>query len=224
MPKPSATGSSYEGLITICQQYAASLVAVSKTRTEKEILELYKRGQRIFGENRAHEMIIKASLLPSDIEWHLIGHLQTNKVKSVIQYASCIQSLDSLKLWQKIQDEANEAEMITKCLLQIKIATEETKYGWNFDELETVLQSGQNGKCPNVEITGVMGMASLTDDIVQVRHEFKQLKSYFDLLKQNHFTNNPTFDTISMGMSSDYMIALEEGSNMIRIGSLLFDQ
>lgn len=224
MPKPSVTSSSYDRLVSVCHQYGATLVAVSKTRTEKEILELYKRGQRVFGENRAHELIIKASLLPSDIEWHLIGHLQTNKVKSVIRYVECIQSLDSLKLWQKLQDESKEAELQSKCLLQIKIATEETKYGWKFEDLDAILQSGQCGKCPNVEISGVMGMASLTNEVEQVRLEFKQLKNYFDLLKQNYFKENSDFTTISMGMSSDYLIALEEGSNMIRIGSLLFDQ
>lgn len=224
MPKPSATSSSYEGLVSICHQYGASLVAVSKTRTEKEILELYKRGQRVFGENRAHELIIKASLLPSDIEWHLIGHLQTNKVKSVIRYAHWIQSVDSLKLWQKINEEAKEVEVIIKCLLQIKIATEDSKYGWNFDELESIMSTGQHKQYPNVEIAGVMGMASLTDDVDQIRKEFKQLKSYFDLMKKNFFTEDNGFKIISMGMSSDYLIALEEGSNMIRIGSLLFDQ
>lgn len=178
----------------------------------------------MFGENRAHELIIKASLLPSDIEWHLIGHLQTNKVKSVIRYAHWIQSVDSLKLWQKINEEAKEAEVIIKCLLQIKIATEDSKYGWNFDELESIMSTGQHKQYPNVEIAGVMGMASLTDDVDQIRKEFKQLKSYFDLMKKNFFTEDNGFKIISMGMSSDYLIALEEGSNMIRIGSLLFDQ
>jgi PLP dependent protein len=223
VPKPSATGSTYEGLMSICHQYGASLVAVSKTRTEKEILELYKRGQRAFGENRAHELIIKAELLPTDIEWHLIGHLQTNKVKPVIKYAQYIQSLDSLKLWQKIQEEAKEAEVNIKCLLQIKIASEETKYGWQFEELDTIMSTGQFQTYSNVEIAGVMGMASLTEDVEQVHREFKQLKNYYDLLKEKYFKEQPGFSTISMGMSSDYLIALEEGSNMIRIGSLLFE-
>jgi len=224
VPNLPGTGSTYDELIGICQQYGATLVAVSKTRPEKEILELYKKGQRIFGENRAHELIIKATLLPTDIQWHLIGHLQTNKVSSIIQYASCIQSLDSLKLWQKIQHEAKEAELTVKCMLQIKIAKEETKFGWDFDELDRVMHSGQCSQCPNVDIIGVMGMATLTPDTEQIRNEFKQLKNYFEILKQKYFSGNDSFTVLSMGMSSDYHIALEEGSNMLRIGSLLFDK
>lgn len=224
MPNISETVDPYDNLVSICYQYGATLVAVSKTRPEKEIKALYNKGQRIFGENRAHELIIKATLLPADIEWHLIGHLQSNKVKSVIPYASCIQSLDSFKLWQKIHEEAKSAETIVKCLLQIKIANEETKYGWNIQELETVLRSGRHLQYPNVQIAGVMGMASLTSDTDQIRKEFRQLKNYFSSLKEKYFTNNPAFSILSMGMSGDYQIALEEGSNMIRIGSLLFGE
>src|SRR5688500_15665579 len=121
--------------MSICRQHDAELLVVSKTRTEKEIMELYKKGQRLFGENRAHELIIKASLLPTDIEWHLIGHLQTNKVESIIKFATCIQSLDSLKLWQKLNDEAKAAAIVISCMLQIKIAVEESKYGWDFADL-----------------------------------------------------------------------------------------
>lgn len=223
MPILSESQPTYEQLRDLCNENGATLLAVSKTRSEKEIMNLYKKGQRIFGENRAHELIIKASLLPSDIEWHLIGHLQTNKANSVVKFAHCIQSLDSLKLWQKLNEEAKAEEVQITCLLQIKIATEETKYGWNMNELERVLQSGETQNLNNVTIAGVMGMASLTSDVEQVRSEFRALKNYFNLLKEKYFNNNPSFKTISMGMSGDYKIALEEGSTMLRIGSLLFN-
>jgi len=205
-----------------CEKYGAELLAVSKTRKEKQIMELYNQGQRIFGENRVHELIIKASLLPTDIEWHLIGHLQTNKVKSIISFAGCIQSLDSWKLWQKINSEALEAEKKVSCLLQIKIAEEESKHGWDFKELMTTLRNEKFGELTNVSIEGVMGMASLTKDLEHVRKEFRQLHDYFQDLKKQYFKEASEFRTISMGMSGDYKIALEEGSNMIRIGSLLF--
>src|SRR5690242_18359596 len=180
-------------------------------------------GQRIFGENRAHELIIKASLLPSDVEWHLIGHLQTNKVKSIIPYVTCIQSLDSWKLWEKLQEEAGEMNKNIRCLLQIKVAIEDTKYGWAFEELEKTLKTGVYKGLSNITISGIMGMASLTNDKDQIRKEMKQLKGYFDYLKLHYFNESDQFKILSMGMSGDYTIALEEGSTMIRIGSLLFD-
>src|SRR5687768_5738819 len=146
-------------------------------------MELYKKGQRIFGENRAHELIIKASLLPTDIEWHLIGHLQSNKVSSVIRFVSCVQSLDSLKLWEKINEEAKEAAINVRCLLQIKIAYEETKFGWDYNELKSVLDADKWNQFANVSIEGVMGMASLTSNQEQVRNEFIQLRNHFNELK-----------------------------------------
>ena len=222
MPIISEDQPTYEQLRDLCSEHGATLLAVSKTRSEKEILNLYQKGQRIFGENRAHELIIKSSLLPSDIEWHLIGHLQTNKVNSAVKFAHCIQSLDSLKLWQKLNEEAKAEELHVSCLLQIKIATEESKYGWNMNELESILQSEEVKKLNNLSISGVMGMASLTSDHDQVRNEFRSLKNYFDLLKEKYYSADPFFKTISMGMSGDYRIALEEGSTMLRIGSLLF--
>lgn len=224
MPNPSDDPITLESIIAECRQYGATLVAVSKTRPEKAILDLYKKGLKIFGENRAHELIIKASLLPSDIEWHLIGHLQTNKVKSILPFVHCIQSLDSQKLWEKIHQEALEAELKVSCLLQIKIATEESKYGWDFDALQIALDSGIHIASPTILIEGVMGMASLTDNKEQIRKEFRELKSYFDMLKEKYFNDTPEFNTISMGMSNDYRIALAEGSTMIRVGSLLFDE
>ena len=224
MPNSSDHRATFYSITEECRQFGATLVAVSKTRPEKAILDLYKKGQKIFGENRAHELIIKATLLPSDIEWHLIGHLQTNKVKSILPFVHCIQSLDSRKLWEKILEEASEAGLKIRCLLQIKIATEESKYGWDFGALQIALDSGIHNSSPFISIEGVMGMASLTDDIDQIRKEFRELKSCFDRLKDKYFSDKPEFNIISMGMSNDYRIALAEGSTMIRIGSLLFDE
>lgn len=212
----------YPGLLALCRQHQAILVAVSKTRTVKEIEALYQMGQRVFGENRAQELLDKAPLLPSDVEWHLIGHLQTNKVRQIIPHVSCIQSLDSVRLWDKIQEESVRADKKTSCLLQIKIATEETKFGWAFDDLLLQLEQGKHRTTTHVELLGVMGMASLTEDESQVRQEMRHLKQCFDTLKKRFFASQDSFHVVSMGMSGDYRVALEEGSNMIRVGSLLF--
>jgi hypothetical protein len=212
----------YVYLKEICQQYHATLVAVSKTRTIRETEALYQLGQRIFAENRVQGLLEKAMVMPQDIEWHLIGHLQTNKVRAALPYVSCIQSLDRLNLWEKIQEECFTLGKTVRCLLQLKIAAEETKYGWSLEELTSVLESGKHHAFPNVLICGVMGMASLTDDMDQVRHEMKGLMSAFEGLRTRYFAHQPQFSIISMGMSGDYRIALEEGSTMIRIGSLLF--
>ena len=222
MPNLAPEGDFYEALLQECKGANAELIVVSKTQPEKAILELFKKGQRKFGENRAHELIIKASLLPSEIEWHLIGHLQTNKVQSTLPYLSCIQSLDSRKLWIKIHEVAKQENLTMNCLLQIKIAAEESKYGWQMEELVKELETGIQNNLDHVNITGVMGMGTLTNDQVQVRKEFRQLKEHFQTLKEKFFNQHPDFKTISMGMSGDYKIALEEGSNMVRIGSLLF--
>lgn len=183
---------------------------------------LYQLGQRVFAENKAQELIKKAPVMPPDIQWHLIGHLQTNKVKSILPYVTCIQSLDRENLWEKIQEEAFKTGRTISCLLQIKIASEETKFGWSYAALTDALEAGKQNAFPNVLLEGVMGMASLTADEGQVRAEMKQLKMYFDQLKEAYFSTNAEFKTISMGMSGDYRIALEEGSTMIRVGSLLF--
>ena len=212
----------FEFLLSACREHGATLLAVSKTRTIPEIMKLYDKGQRVFGENRASEILTKAPNMPKDIEWHLIGHLQTNKIKSVLPYVACIQSLDSARLWEKVNAEAKTIDKHVDCLLQIKIAQEESKYGWHFVELLSFLNSGSFAGWTNVHIKGVMGMATLTDDMEQVRKEMKQLKSYFDQLKESYFKSNEDFKVISMGMSGDYGIALEEGSNMIRIGTMLF--
>ena len=219
MPNPDHP---YFRLSATCSQYGATLVAVSKTRTIPETEALYQMGQRVFAENRAQELLIKAPMMPPDIEWHLIGHLQTNKVRAVLPYIACIQSLDRISLWEKIQEEAMKIGKQIKCLLQIKVAMEETKYGWDLEELYSLLAAGHHNQYPNVILGGVMGIASFTDDTDQVRKEMKQIKTSFDLMRLKHFKDNPTFQTISMGMSGDYRIALEEGSTMIRVGSLLF--
>jgi pyridoxal phosphate enzyme (YggS family) len=205
-----------------CKHYGADLVAVSKTRAIEEMEALYHLGQRVFAENKAQELIKKAPVMPSDIKWHLIGHLQTNKVRSILPYVMCIQSLDRKSLWEKLQEEASKSGKSISCLLQIKIAAEESKFGWSYPELTELLASGILHSFPNVILEGVMGMASFTDDVDQVRVEMKQLKTYFEELKQSYFSSRPEFKVISMGMSGDYQIALEEGSTMIRVGSMLF--
>jgi hypothetical protein len=212
----------YYKLNETCRQYGATLVAVSKTRTIAETEVLYHMGQRIFAENRAQELLAKAPVMHSDIQWHLIGHLQTNKVRSVLPFVTCIQSLDRISLWEKIQEEAERIDKRVTCLLQVKVAMEETKYGWEPEELYQFLASGNHKLYPNVIPGGVMGMASFTADMDQVRKEMKQIKAAFDLMRQKYFRESPAFRTISMGMSGDYLIALEEGSTMIRVGSLLF--
>lgn len=212
----------YLNVHAVCKRYGATLVAVSKTRSIPEIEFIYQMGQRIFAENRVQELIAKAPVMPGDIEWHLIGHLQTNKVRSLLPHVKCIQSLDRLSLWETIQEEALRINKSVRCLLQIKVAQEESKFGWDYSELLTFLDSNRNKDYTHVRIEGIMGMASLTDDTVQVRKEMRQLRSYFDQLKAKYFAQQPDFTTMSMGMSGDYLIALEEGSTMVRIGSLLF--
>lgn len=183
---------------------------------------LYEAGQRVFAENRPQEIDAKAPLMPQDVQWHLIGHLQTNKVRMILPLVNLIHSLDSERLWEKINEEAEKLAHPVNALLQIKIAQEESKFGWDFHELTNLLLSNRHAGWKKVTIKGVMGMATLTDDENQVRKEMRQLKFYFDLLKKDYFRNE-IFSVISMGMSGDYQVALEEGSNMIRIGTMLFN-
>jgi len=198
------------------------LVVVSKTRTNEELMEAYNAGQRAFGENKVQELLRKQQELPRDIEWHLIGHLQTNKVKSVISYASLIHSVDSLKLLKVINREAELAGIVVNCLLQVHIAREETKFGFSMDELLRDLDSEEFKSMANIKIKGLMGMATFTDNQVQVREEFNSLHKIFDQLKAGFFKNNPDFKELSMGMSDDYPIAIGEGSTLVRIGSKIF--
>jgi len=200
------------------------LVAVSKTRPANEILEAFDAGQRLFGENRVQELLAKKDLLPKDIEWHLIGHLQTNKVKYVVPFITMIESVDSIRLLTMINEEAGKAGRVVNCLLQIHIAEEESKSGFTIDELTEAGKSGTFGQLENVNICGVMGMATFTDDKTQVRKEFKFLRSCFENLRNDFFAMDRNFTEISMGMSGDYQYAVEEGSTIIRIGSLIFGE
>lgn len=201
-----------------------ALVAVSKTQPPERILEMYRQGQRIFGENRAQEMLEKHAALPADIEWHLIGHLQTNKVKLIAPFVRMIHSVDSLRLLQEIDKQALNANRTIDCLLQFHIAQEETKFGLDEAEARELLDSDTFRQMKNIRICGVMGMATFSDDGVQVRSEFRHLKAIFENLKKAFFLKNPDFREISMGMSGDWRIAVEEGSTMVRIGSLIFGE
>jgi pyridoxal phosphate enzyme (YggS family) len=203
---------------------SVKLVAVSKTKPVSDIQIAYNAGQRVFGENRVQELLNKYNLLPSDIEWHLIGHLQTNKIKLIVPFISMIHSIDSFKLLYAINSEAQKINRVIDCLLQIHIASEESKFGFSMCDLSEILRSEDVTYLKNIRICGVMGMATYTSDAVQVRKEFSFLKQCFNSLKNNYFMSNPDFREISMGMSGDYKIAVEEGSTMVRIGSLIFGE
>jgi len=208
----------YEQIITDLGSHHVTLVAVSKTKSVEEIKQLYDLGQRDFGENYVQELVAKRSTLPADIRWHFIGHLQTNKVKQITPFVALVQSVDSLKLLQEIDKQAKKAGMEVDCLLQVHIAQEETKFGFSENELEQVITTLDELPLKHAHVKGLMGMASLTDDMNKVRSEFRYLKSLFDTFS-SHRTE---FSTLSMGMSSDYSVAIEEGSTMVRIGSLIF--
>lgn len=198
------------------------LVAVSKYKTVEEIKEVYDFGQRIFGENKAQEMKAKHTELPSDIEWHFIGHLQKNKVKYIAPYVSLVHSIDSLELLQEVDKEAAKSDRVIPCLLQFHIATEETKFGLDLSEAKALLESESFSQMQHVRIDGVMGMASFTDDKEQVRKEFVHLREIFITLRDTYFPGEGHFKEISMGMSDDYPIAMEEGATLVRIGSKIF--
>ena len=198
------------------------LIAVSKTKSAEDIMEAYATGQRIFGENLVQELVDKYEKLPKDIEWHIIGHLQTNKVKLIAPFINLIQSVDSLKLLQEINKHAYKNKRVIDCLLQIYIADEDTKYGLGFDEAIDLLRSEEFSQLKNIQITGIMGIATNTENPKLIREEFYELKTLFKGLKETFFKNVDSFNEISMGMSSDYKIAIEQGSTMIRLGSTLF--
>lgn len=201
---------------------AAKLVAVTKTRSVDELQEVYATGLRIFGENRVQEMQEKQPQLPTDVQWHLIGHLQSNKVKYIAPYITMIHSVDSLDLLQEINKHAKKNNRIISCLLQIFIATEETKFGLSEAEAEAILASEDIKTLENIKIVGLMGMASNTDNQIQVRKEFQSLKRISDALSTKFHAVNIDLSEISMGMSGDYLMAIEEGSTLIRVGSALF--
>lgn len=198
------------------------LIAVSKTQPIEKILEAYHAGQRSFGENKAQELEKKWKELPRDIEWHMIGHLQTNKVKYIAPFVSQIHSVDSQKLVAEINKQGNKENRVISCLLQIHIAQEDSKFGLSYEDLLRLLDEVNN--YPFVKVTGLMGMATLTDNEEQIRSEFGQLKRYFDELKSKKFSKNIEMKDLSMGMSSDYKIALEMGSTMVRIGTTIFGE
>jgi len=198
------------------------LIAVSKTKPVSDIEEAYRAGQRAFGENLVQELVQKQEMLPKDIEWHLIGHLQTNKVKYIAPFISLIASVDSLRLLQEIDKQAAKNKRIIDCLLQVYISDEDTKFGLEYDELIELLRSDTFASLAHIRITGLMGIASNTDNERVIRDEFYELKTFFDGIKQSFFRKEDSFRILSMGMSSDYKIAIEQGSNMIRLGSTIF--
>jgi len=199
-----------------------SLIAVSKTKTVEDIQQAYDAGQRLFGENMVQELMEKHEHLPADIQWHLIGHLQSNKVKYIAPFISMIQSVDSLKLLQEINKHAEKNNRVIDCLLQIYIADEETKFGLGFDEAIELLRSNEYAHLKNIRIRGLMGIATNTDAEKQIKDEYYELKTFFDGIKQSFFRKEESFNVLSMGMSADYKLAIEQGSNMIRIGSTIF--
>lgn len=204
------------------QPYKATLIAVSKTKSPEEIMEIYQRGQRIFGENRVEELVQKNPLLPADIEWHMVGHLQSKKVKKIAAFIHCIQSVDSFKLLMEINKQALRHNRIIHCLLQIKIASEESKYGLKPSGMAEFLGEYFASELKNIRICGLMGMGSFTSDQEQIQSEFKLLSQTFKNTRDNFFPSNKMFKHISMGMSGDYKLALAEGSTMVRIGTLIF--
>lgn len=213
-----------ENLLSIKSNLPAQvkLIAVSKTYPASAVEEAYKAGQRIFGENKVQEMCEKHEQLPTDIEWHLIGHLQTNKVKYIAPFVAMIHSVDSLKLLQEINKQAQKNNRIIKCLLQIYIASEETKFGLNKEECKVLLDGHEFKAMQNIKIAGLMGMATNTNDEKQIKNEFASLKTLFNEIKANYDHKNIELTELSMGMSSDYKIAIKEGSTMIRVGSSIF--
>lgn len=195
-----------------------TLVAVSKTKSVESILEAYNAGQRVFGENKVQELVTKYESLPKDIKWHMIGHLQTNKVKYIAPFVDLIHSIDSIKLLKEVNRVSTYINRVLNCLIQIYIAKEDTKFGFTFDQAEQVLNSKEYKQLRNVRIVGVMGMATNTEDAKVLKSEFQLLSQFFQKIS----TNNSDLRIMSMGMSSDYRIAIEEGSTMIRVGSSIF--
>ena len=199
-----------------------TLVAVSKTKPVSDLMEAYEAGQRVFGENKIQEMAEKFEQMPKDIEWHMIGHVQTNKVKFMASFVSLVHGVDSLRLLEEINKQALKNNRIIDCLLQVHIAEEETKFGLSESELNELLQSESFSQLKNIKIKGLMVMATFTDNQNQIEKEFKHLKSVFDRLYQTQKTDNYEMKILSMGMSGDYQLAIECGSTMVRIGSSIF--
>lgn len=197
-----------------------TLVAISKTKPNSDLLEAYEAGQRVFGENKIQEMTDKWEALPKDIQWHMVGHVQRNKVKYMAPFVNLIHAVDSLKLLKEIDKEAKKNERVISCLLQIKIAEEESKFGLDAEEAKEILASEEFSALKNIKVKGLMGMATFSDDEAKVKGEFDYLKSVYEDFKKDH----PNFEVLSMGMSGDYKLALTCGSNMVRIGSAIFGE
>ncbi|AXT20542.1 YggS family pyridoxal phosphate-dependent enzyme [Flavobacteriaceae bacterium AU392] len=195
-----------------------TLVAVSKTKPISDLMEAYNAGQRIFGENKIQEMVEKQAVMPKDVEWHMIGHIQSNKVKYMASFVNLIHGVDSLKLLKEINKQAQKHNRVIDCLLQIKIASEDSKFGMTPEEVKSLLSSIVYSECAHVKIIGVMGMSTFTDDTNQIKNEFNSLKTLYEELKQT----NPAFNIISIGMSGDYQLAIDCGSTMVRLGSSIF--
>jgi len=198
------------------------LVAVSKTKPNEDVLEAYNSGQRVFGENKVQDLAAKYEQLPKDIEWHMIGHLQSNKVKYIASFVKLIEAVDSYKLLKIINKEASKNQRIINCLLQLHIAEEEAKFGFELEELFYILGSQEFKDLHNIKLCGVMGMATFTNDDNQIRKEFRHLKDCYNRLKEKYFADDQDFKEVSMGMSGDYLMAIEEGSTMVRVGSSIF--
>ena len=214
----------YQRVLREINNSKVTLVAVSKTHPIEKIKEVYDAGCRDFGENKVQELAAKAEFLPDDIRWHLIGHLQTNKVKYIAGLAHLVHSVESLKLLAEINKQAIKSGRVINCLLEMFIAKEESKYGLSLQEAVQLLKSPAFKQMKNIRIKGLMGMASNTENMEQVRKEFRILKSNFDRIKTEVFQNSDEFDTLSMGMSGDYKIAIQEGSTMVRVGSAIFGE
>lgn len=200
------------------------IIAVSKTISADLIMEAYAAGQRAFGENKVQELLLKQPQLPGDIEWHLIGHLQTNKVKAVVPFVSCIQSVDSMKVLSEINKETIKTNRTVDCLLQIRIATEETKFGMTYDDAVAILSSENFRQLSGVRIRGLMGIATFTDNSDQIRAEYANLAGYFASIKERFFQKDKGFKELSMGMSGDFNLGIEAGSTMVRIGTMIFGE
>ncbi len=199
-----------------------TLVAVSKTKPVEDLQEAYNAGQRIFGENKIQEMVSKFDVLPKDIKWHMIGHLQRNKVKYMAHFVDLIHGVDSFKTLKEIDKQAKKHNRIINCLLQARIAKEETKFGLSFNDIASIISSEEIKELKNINIVGFMGMATFTDDQNQLKEEFLSLKNFFDSQQLKTETKNCKLDVLSMGMSGDYQLAIENGSTMIRVGSSIF--
>ncbi|HNR09513.1 MAG TPA: YggS family pyridoxal phosphate-dependent enzyme [Saprospiraceae bacterium] len=211
----------YKAIKQYCDLRNVELLVVSKMRSDEEIMQVYREGQRLFGENRVQDLLLKKDRLPADIQWHLIGTLQRNKVKYIAPFISMIQSVDDLPLWQEIHRQAVKTNRVIPCLLQVKIAREESKEGFDPHELHRYLADGLWRQWNGVSVRGLMGMASLTPDQEQWKREFRTLRAEFESIRDNYF-QGPEFNILSMGMSADYKIAIEEGANLVRVGSAVF--